>query len=324
MDINTIEKAFLSSSEFVEKQALIEEFFDKNVEFIKVKIGRGRHFATAHRLKKENPEDTLVIIPGRGEIAHKYAELFYSLSKLNIDVIVVFARGQGQSSRYLKDTHKCHINCFSNFSKDILQVLNHLQVKKYKILSFSLGGLISLDIIKNWGFRPQKAALISPYIWPYFQMNRYLIMLIAYSLGSPPYLSTLYTPYGKEYKRVPFDTNHHSHCKERYEYYHDYYASHNELTIGCPTYGFVCECIKKQLELLNSSFSFKVPVYIQSSGDDKVVNTLMAKQFFDQHSIDRLAPKFEIIENAYHDILNESDEYRVKSLSKALAFLFAE
>ena len=32
--------------------------------------------------------------------------------------------------------------------------------------------------------------------------------------------------------------------------------------------------------------------------------------------------KFEIIDNAYHDLINESDEFRIRSLSNALDFLF--
>lgn len=323
MDIKTIEQAFLSCAEFVQNQAEIEDFYDKNVEFVKIPITK-KTFATAHCLRVENPEDTLVIIPGRGEIGHKYAELFYSLSKLNIDVIVVFARGQGQSSRYIKNTHKCHVNYFSNFSKDILHALEVLGIRRYKLLAFSLGGLISLDIIKNFSKKPAKAALISPFLWPYFQMNRYLIMFLSYSVGSLPFLNTCYTPYGKEYRKVDFQNNHHSHCQERYEYYHEYYRTHPYLTIGSPTYGFVCECVKKQLELFNSDFEFKVPTYVQSSGDDKVVNTFMSEQFFKKHQDDRRAPVFEIIDNAYHDILNESDEYRVQSLVRALAFLFTK
>lgn len=36
---------------------------------------------------------------------------------------------------------------------------------------------------------------------------------------------------------------------------------------------------------------------------------------------DKFKPRFEIIDNAYHDLINESDEFRIKSLANALEFL---
>lgn len=142
------------------------------------------------------------------------------------------------------------------------------------------------------------------------------------TFGSLPFLSTMYTPHGKEYKKIPFEINHHSHSKERYEAYHDYYTKHPKLTIGGPTYRFVKEAMRKQMEIIDSTFTFTIPVFCQSAGCDKVVSTAVAEHFFENHQGDPVPPKFEIIDNAYHDLINESDEFRIRSLSNALDFLF--
>ena len=131
----------------------------------------------------------------------------------------------------------------------------------------------------------------------------------------------MYTPHGKEYKKVPFEINHHSHNQVRYYNYHDYYAKLPAYTIGGPTFKFVKEALRKQLELIKGKFDFTIPVYVQAAGDDKVVSTKESQAYFLSHQHDTIPPKYEIIDNAYHDILNEDDQYRIKCLANALKFL---
>lgn len=315
------QEAFLNTDTFLEKRPELEKFYQSSVENLKLKTDDGYTITAAH-LVVDKPIDTLVIIPGRGEIAHKFCEFFYTLSKLHIQAYVIFARGQATSTRLLDNKQKCHINKFEDFAKDVSLVLEKQNISNYKLLAFSLGGLVSLDIIKNGQNKPSKAALIAPYIWPYFKLNAGLLKALAFTLGTLPLTNTMYTPHGREYKRLEFIGNHHSHDKSRFEYYHEYFSRHPNYTIGGPTYKFVKEAMKKQLELLHSKFEFSMPIYCQSAGEDKVVKTAVAKEFFERHLNDKIPPKFEVIENAYHDIINESDEYRIRPLSKALEFLF--
>ena len=57
------------------------------------------------------------------------------------------------------------------------------------------------------------------------------------------------------------------------------------------------------------------------AGNDKVVSSRVAFEFFKKHANDCLGTKIINIENAYHDLLNESDKYRIQSLPQALKFL---
>ncbi len=316
-----IKDAFIKTDTLIKDRDELEKFYLSNVENLTFKNPEGYNI-TASRLIVENPIETVVIIPGRGEIAHKYCEFFYTLSKLNVSAIVVFARGQGSSTKVLPDKQKYHIEHFSDYAKDVTFILDKLNIKDYNLLAFSLGCLISLDIIKNFENKPKRVSLIAPYIWPYFKMSKFVLSSFIFLLGSLPITRTMYTPHGGEYKRLEFVGNHHSHNEERFTYYHDYYAKHPVYTTGGPTFKFVKEAMKKQLELFKSKFEFNIPIYCQSAGDDKVVSTPEAKRFFEKHSNDPVPPKFEIIDNAYHDIINENDEFRIKSLTKALEFLF--
>ncbi len=316
-----IKDTFINTETLKKERENLEEFYRSNVENLTFTNPEGLTI-TAARLNVENPEETLVIIPGRGEIAHKYCEFFYSLSKLKVAAVVVFARGQGNSTRLLPNPQKYHIENFSDYAKDVCFILDKLNIRNYKLLAFSLGGLISLDIIKNFDNKPCRASLIAPYIWPYFKLTKFTLHAFISILGDFPLTKTMYTPHGGDYTRLEFIGNHHSHNEERFVFYHDYFAKHPKYTIGGPTFHFVKEAMKKQLELFHDKFEFNIPVFCQSAGDDKVVSTKEAKRFFEKHAKDQVPPKFEIIDNAYHDIINENDEFRIKSLTKALEFLF--
>ncbi len=315
--------AFIDTATLIQKRDEIERFYQEHTENLSFVNNEG-YTLTAVRLNVDNPKDFLVIIPGRGEIGHKFAEFFYSLWQLKIGAIVIFARGQAQSTRILEDRQKCHIHRFEDLASDVTFVLDALNIHNYKLLAFSLGGLVSLDIIKNGANKPERAALISPYLWPYFKLPKAILMIFIMTFGTLSFTQNLYTPHGKEYKPLEFVGNHHSHDKERFTYYHEYFKNHPDLTIGGPTYRFVREAMRKQLEMQNESFEFTLPVYTQSSENDKVVDTRTCEKFFLEHAKDKVPPRFEIIKGAFHDVINESDEYRIEPLAKALKFLFTE
>ena len=57
------------------------------------------------------------------------------------------------------------------------------------------------------------------------------------------------------------------------------------------------------------------------SGADKVVSTDIAQKFFLKHLNDNKGMNLITVDNAYHDLLNEADQYRIQSLPQALNFL---
>ncbi len=266
----------------------------------------------------------LVIIPGRGETAHKYAELLYSLSKLKLNVYILFVRGQGESQRLLRDRQRCHLENFDVLRDDLQHMLHDLNISQYMLLGFSLGGLMSVDLILHGNCTPLRTCLIAPFIWPYFKAPPFVLSAFVCLLGSLPPFKYAYTPHGSAYKKIPFEENYHSHCKTRYEEYHNYYAEHPELTIGGPTYAFVCQCVRKQRELLSTPLKFKLPLRVYICGEDKVVSSEMAAKFFNAHAQDGGLLQLVREDGVYHDVLNEIDDYRNRILAEALAFLFGE
>ena len=185
----------------------------------------------------------------------------------------------------------------------------------------SMGGLISLDFLLHEKNKPQRVALLAPYLWPAFKLPEPVLKLLVNTVGNIPLLKYLYTPHGAEYKRIEFKKNIHSHCFDRYETYHDYYGLHPDLALGGPSFAFVKEALKKQLEIMNTNVDFTIPMLTVTAGEDHVVSTPHTINFMRKHLNDLSRPKYFNLSGAYHDLLNESDEYRNLALTYAFNFL---
>lgn len=273
----------------------------------------------------QDSSNTLVIIAGRAETEHKYAELLYHLRDSKLRILVCFVRGQGQSSMVLYDSNKCHIERFLHYRVDLENILSYLDVgPNYKMLGFSLGGLIALEFCFNTKFqyKPKALALICPFLGIPNLLAPKVVYPILKILCNIRSFALSYTPHGKEYVRLPFEENIHSHSPLRYDIYHDYYIDHPQLALAGPTYKFVKCCMQAQQRLDKIKCNFDFPMLCLSAGADMVVSTEAAREFCKRHENDRVPPKFELIPHAYHDILNEDDSYRNPAMLKALNFLF--
>lgn len=315
-----LESPWLRSDELEARHDEIERFWSHEVHHHVLKTPDGIT-VTAAEVSPEGALGNLVIIPGRGETEHKYAELFYCLSKMKIRTAVLFPRGQGLSARLLGDAQKCHMGRFADVTDDLQFLIDSLKFYDYAMLAFSLGGLEALDFIYKTEHRPSALALIVPFLWPATHMSPRLLKGVVGILGALPVVRTCYTPYGKAYRRVPFAENHHSHDEVRYNRYHDYYAAHPELTIGSPTWGFVRQTTLKQTELFRMEHELPVRTLCMNAELDRVVSPDAAREFFNMHRTDALVPIITTIKNAFHDVLNEKDEIRNPALTQALNFL---
>lgn len=314
----------LNSNQFIQQYQSITDFYNHNI--IKHFISTNDNFTlSAIELKPSvcNTNKTLVIIPGRGEVEFKYAELLYSIKDLGIHAFVLFVRGQGHSQATLPLSRATYIDDFSLYRKDVATMINKLNINpNFQMLAFSLGGLISIDYLQNELIKPQRLAIIAPFLYPYFPLPSFILNKVI-KIGNKLF-KTHYAPHHGEYQRIPFEKNVHSHCRIRYEKYHDYYSANKDVLPGGITYGFLSACLKTQYNLMNSNFEFFCPIHCQIAEKDKIVNSNATKIFISKHLTNFFKPHLGIIDNAYHDILNEEDHIRNPALYKAFTFLFKE
>ena len=314
---------FLNTDALVSELSKIESFWENNVKTSYITDKNSLKIGVTY-IEPQNPVHQLVIIPGRGETVHKYAEFLYCMDKSHIRTAVLSARGQGIADRLLSNRQKCHINNINEETSDIARLISLIGYKDYGLLAFSLGGLFAIDfILGNYSVnKPRRVALIAPFLWPRSSLNSMLLTAIAFIAGSIPILRETFTPYDQEYKRISFKDNYHSHCEIRYNLYHDYYLKHPEFTIGSPTWGFVKEVLLKQRQLAKIQTELPVPFFVQTAQNDMVVSSYATYSFFKKHCNDILRPIVRTIPKAYHDVLNETDNIRSPALNGALDFLF--
>lgn len=99
------------------------------------------------RFHDEKNDRVIVVCPGRIESYIKYAELAYDLFHLGFDVLIIDHRGRGLSGRLLSDTHRGHVDNFSDYVDDLAafwqQEVQPGPWRKRYILAHSMGGAIS-------------------------------------------------------------------------------------------------------------------------------------------------------------------------------------
>ena len=77
-------------------QGAIEDFYLAVVRHHQIKRSPELTLS-AIELRPDNYERTLVIVPGRAETEHKYAEFLYSMRNLPYRIVITFVRGQDHS-----------------------------------------------------------------------------------------------------------------------------------------------------------------------------------------------------------------------------------
>jgi len=101
-------------------------------------------FKTRYLFKKVDNANTVLFIHGVGltqEMWRPQVEFFRNYTTLTYDLI-----GHGKTPAWKKPT-------FSNFSKQLLSLINQLELKKIHLVGFSLGALIARDFASKFSNR---------------------------------------------------------------------------------------------------------------------------------------------------------------------------
>ena len=113
-------------------------------------------------------------IQGRGEFIEKYYETVRDLRTRGFAVAMVDWRGQGHSSRRLKDSRKGYVRDFDDFEMDVETFVQQVVLPDcpppYFALAHSMGGAISLRALQKRRLDVEGAVFSSPpmlrVMWP--------------------------------------------------------------------------------------------------------------------------------------------------------------
>lgn len=260
------------------------------------------------------PSGTVVLLGGRAEFIEKHEETIDELNDRGLLVYTFDWRGQGLSSRLLKDRHKGHVESFSQYIDDLQHFIDKIllpnAVGPIIFLAHSMGGHITLRYLGKAHSGISGAVMVSPMInictkpLPY-SLSRWLSKIASRAGWSEDYIlgAGYYSPDQTPFKNNPLTSDPHRFMDE-----HRKIDANPALALGGVTYGWLCAAF----ESIDSIFSgndwekMKIPVLMVGGSADRVVSVSAMRRM-----CQRLADcRCVILKNARHEILKETDSIR--------------
>ena len=263
--------------------------------------------------QRDEKRGSILLLVGRREFMEKYEETIGELNQRGFDVYCLDWRGQGLSSRLLKNRQKGFIDSYDTYLQDLFlffsKKVDPLAVSPLIILGHSMGGHIALRFIHD---HPEVASLVvltSPMVdiltSPVPRKIIRLIVLCAVTAGLKHFYvlgSGDYDP-GEKFERNRLTSDSKRFLDEKTKI-----AKNPDLALGGITYGWLLATFESIDRINDAGFAKKIttPVLIVSAGDDKIVSKDAQQRIF------RLLKNCEFTEisGARHEILVETDEVR--------------
>ncbi len=257
---------------------------------------------------------TVCLFGGRTEFIEKYFETISDLRQRGFGVATMDWRGQGGSSRPLRNKFKGHVEDFAQYNADLDEFMSEVVLPDCPPPYYALAHSMGANILLHAGCRRdcwfERMVFSSPMIRiggraPSLGVSDVLAQLsVFFGLGD------LYIPGGKDDapNANPFDGNLLTSDRRRYERNRLTLDAAPALGLGSPTIAWVQAAVAS-MKVLNS-FGFPpkvhVPVLMLAAGEDKIVSN----QAIDEMAMQLKAGSRIVIDGARHELLQEKDSYR--------------
>ncbi len=271
--------------------------------------------------RKISSSNGLLILGGRTEYIEKYQELFFDLRALDFSLYSYDHRGQGLSQRLLNNSHKGHVNSFSDYVTDLKNFIESVMAVKHQciiVLGFSMGGAITTLCVLDYPDLIHGAILCCPmFAINTFPLSQTLVGWFAEKavlLG----MGDNYVPGGKGYNFKPrFAFNLYSSSLPRFTFTRNMVQDNPQLALGSPTIRWLFEAAQISQRLLKGAEKISIPILLLQSGRDKLVRNNMHIEFCKRAVECEIHP----IAGARHELLIERDELRNQALQHITDFL---
>lgn len=307
-------------------QQTIEPFWQSHVQ-TKEFLGGDNVPIKYAKLINENADKLIVISPGRTEGYIKYKELAYDLFQQGYSVYIIDHRGQGLSGRMTKNPQKGHVKNFDDYVTDLkkfydLEIALSDVTKRY-LVCHSMGGAIGAKYLIKYQDDFDKAVFSSPMLAFIFPLPDVIADILIASLNSINQLFSSepwYFPGHGDDKPEPFKSNIIMQSEARYKIYSETYAQHPDVILGGVTINWIAESAAAMNQIKSNADAIKTPFLLMQSGNDKVIKNSGQDKFCTKAPACVDGKPFRI-ENAYHELFMEQDQYRLPALNKMLDFL---
>jgi len=276
------------------------------------------------RTVKPPCKGTVVLLHGRAEYIEKYFETIVHLRESGFDVCTFDWRGQGGSSRLVRDPKKGYIDNFGQYVIDLETIMTNVALPDcrppYFILGHSLGALVALAAAPQMSNRIQRMVLASPLLrygdMPMSQGKLTFLAGFLCAIG----LGTLYMGAGRNmHENRRFAANRLTSDMRRFSRNSTLAIGHPELAVGGATAAWIFAASKAMERVWEPDFigSISIPTLLIAAGNDKVVSVRAVEEMgFKMRSGRAL-----VIAGAQHELLQERDQYREQFLAAFHAFI---
>jgi lysophospholipase len=256
---------------------------------------------------------TVCVFTGRGEFIEKYFETVRDLRERGFAVAMIDWRGQGHSSRQLRDPHKGYVRSFNDYQTDVNAFMQQVVLPDcpppFFALAHSMGGAVLLRVLHGGARWFDRIVMTAPMIdlpgrttsWPIRTLIR--TMRFAGMGGN-------YIPGGSDrlVGMGSFVDNPVTSDPVRYARNVAILEEAPTLGLASPTIGWTDAAFRAITGFRETYYPSRIrqPVLMLAASNDTVVSTSAIEEF----SYHLRAGSHLVIAGAKHEILQEQDRYR--------------
>jgi lysophospholipase len=267
-------------------------------------------------------QGTVIVLHGRNECIEKYFETVRDIADRGFTVATFDWRGQGASSRLLRNPAKGYVKSFDHYATDLEQLFESVLLPDcrgpYYILAHSAGALTALLAAPALSNRIRRMVLLAPLLDINGSRARKMIASVAAKTLRSTGLGGTYM-LGGPHKIKPFALNEVTSDEARYLRNCEILERAPELAIGGPTASWIAAAAKAIKQVNRPEFieTIRIPMLIIAAGADSVVSTPAVERYALQVRNTTLLT----IDGAKHEVLQEKDFYREQFFAAFDAFI---
>jgi lysophospholipase len=268
------------------------------------------------------PKAALIIVPGRIEASHKYAELCLDAKHAGYQVFVLDHRGQGLSQRLCQNQQIGVVYRFDHYAEDLALAIGAIRERTtlpLLAIAHSMGSAILYRYLQLTPDTPVlKAVCGAPMfgipLGPLPALVRGLSHGISW-LNRLCAVTPWFVPGQQPYQRWPFAGNDLTHCEARYNWFRDLYERYPAYQLGGVSWHWLAAALTA-CTLLPAAGKPVPPVLVVQAGEDLVVDNRAQIKLVQQHQL-----AFARIDSARHELWAGTDAERAQLCASINQFL---
>jgi lysophospholipase len=287
-----------------------------------IKTADGAELRFARWAPPAGRKGTVCVFTGRSEQIEKYFETVRDLRDRGFAVAMIDWRGQGHSSRQLRNARKGYVRNFADFETDVEAFVQQVVLPDcpppYFALAHSMGGAVLLRIAyagKRWFDR---MVLSAPMIDLHGRASsfpaRALVRVLRLAGQGGRYI-----PRGSDELTSEFINNPFTSDPVRFARNMAILEEDPTLGIGSPTVAWADAAFKTMRGFRASNYPSQIrqPILMLAASHDTIVSTAAIEEF----AYHLRAGSHLVIAGAKHEILQEQDRYRAQFWAAFDAFV---